>query len=90
LTQRWTRRPSEVEAIRLGSSNAAEVAAFCDGRADVDDMGDPVVHLPKAMIPVRLGDFAVRDVLPDGLSEARAMKPGLFWYCYSEVVTAGG
>lgn len=90
MSQRWTRRPAEVEAVRLAAGNADVVAAFCDGRADVDDMGDPIVHLPKAMIPVTLGDYAVRDVLPDGLSEARAMKSGLFVFCYSQVVTAGG
>ncbi len=58
------------------------MAEFCGGRADVDDMGDPVVHLPKTTIPVALGDYAVRDVLPDGLGEARTTKAALMTWAY--------
>lgn len=62
----------------LDRDNAAEVAAFAGGRVSGD-----VVRLPKTTIPVRVGEYAVRDVLPDGLSEARCMRPFLFEFCYA-------
>ncbi len=75
--RRWSRRPSEVEAIRLDDGNADEVAEWACGRVDGD-----TVRLPKTTIPVRVGEYAVRDVLPDGLGDARCMRPFLFEYCY--------
>lgn len=81
--RRWSRRPAEVEAIQLDAGNADEVAAWADGRATVDDLGRPVVKLPRTMIPVTVGNWAVRDVMPDGLGPARAILDHLFCYCYT-------
>lgn len=80
-SHRYSRRPAEVEAIRHDEHNTAEVAAFACGRVDQRD-GHTVVRLPKTTIPVRVGDWAVRDVLPDGLGDARCMLDHIMEWGY--------
>lgn len=83
--RRFNRRPVEVEAIQLDEGNAEVVAEWACGRVDLDDLARPTVRLPKTTIPVTLGDWAVRTVLPDGLSDAHPMGSHLFSWCYVAV-----
>jgi hypothetical protein len=79
--QRWQRRPVEVEAMLLADDNADEVAAWASGRV-ADEGGRTVVRLPSSIVPVQVGDYAVRDVVPDGLGPARPMLAGPFEHFY--------
>jgi hypothetical protein len=78
-------RPAEVDAIQLDDDNGPEVAEWAGGRLDADVLGHPVVHLPATPIPVRVGDWAIRDVLPDGLGTARAMLDHLMRWAYQPI-----
>ena len=72
--ERYQRRANEVDAIRLTEANAVHVADWADGRVDRDrQTGKLLIRLPQTTIPACVGDWVVRDVMPDGLGPARAM-----------------
>ncbi len=81
--QRYQRRAGEVDAVRVTEANAAHVAEWADGRVDRDrQTGKLLVRLPQTQIPACVGDWVVRDVMPDGLGPARPMLDHLFGWAY--------
>jgi hypothetical protein len=76
-------RTNDVEAMQLGD-NAVELAAWADGTV-VEAGGRIVVRLPLSAIPVTVGQWAVRDVGPDGLGPARAVLDAVMRFGYEPV-----
>lgn len=84
--QRYQRRANEVDAIQVTEANAVHVADWADGRVDRDPQtGKLLVRLPQSTIPACVGDWVVRDVMPDGLGPARAMLDHLFTWAFTLV-----
>jgi len=81
--RRYQRRTAEVDAIRVTEANAVHVADWADGRVDRETQtGKLLIRLPQATIPACVGDWVVRDVMPDGLGPARAMRDTLFVWAF--------
>jgi hypothetical protein len=76
-------RTNDVEAMQLGD-NAVELAAWADGTV-VEAGGRIVVRLPLSAIPVTVGQWAVRDVVPDGLGPARAVMDAVMVFGYRHI-----
>lgn len=84
--QRYQRRAVEVDAIRVTEANAVEVADWADGRVDRDSLTSKLlVRLPQSTIPATVGDWVVRDVMPDGLGPARAMFDHVMQWAFVRV-----
>jgi hypothetical protein len=83
--QRYGRRPHLVDAMQVSEVNAAEVAEWADGRVDRDrQTAKLLVRLPQSKIPACVGDWIVRDVMPDGLGPARPMLGNVFAWAFTE------
>jgi hypothetical protein len=81
--RRFQRRANEVDAIQVTEGNAVAVAEWADGRVDREPQaGKLLVRLPQTTIPAWVGDWVVRDVMPDGLGPARAMRGTLFDWAF--------
>lgn len=76
-------RTNDVEAMRLGD-NATELAAWAGGTV-IEADGRIVVRLPLSAIPVTMGQWAVRDVVPDGLGPARAVLDAVMTFGYRHI-----
>ena len=72
-------RTNDVEAMQL-TDNHAELAAWADGTV----VGD-VVQLPQTAIPVTRGQWAVRDIGPDGVGPARPVLDAVMQFGYVRV-----
>lgn len=82
--QRYQRRAAEVDAIRVTAANAVHIADWADGRVDRDvQTGKLLIRLPQSTIPATVGDWVVRDVMPDGLGPARAMLDNVFCWAFT-------
>lgn len=82
--QRYGRRPNMVDAMRVTTANAAHVAEWADGHLDQDaQTGKLHVRLPLSKIPACVGDWVVRDVMPDGLGPARPMLDNVFVWAFA-------
>ena len=87
MTERYRKKPVEIEAIQLTSGNATEVAAWCGGlveSADCSGDGPPYVvridTLEGSMI-AGLGDYVIRGVQ----GEFYPCKPDIFEQSYDKV-----
>lgn len=84
--QRYGRRPNLVDAMQVTEATALEVAEWADGHVTRDPQTDKLlVKLPMSKIPARVGDWVVRDHLPDGLGPARPMLANVFDWAFAEV-----
>jgi len=82
----YGRRPNLVDAIQVSEQTAEAVAAWADGKVRRDPQtGKLLVRLPQTTIPAVVGDWVVRDLMPDGLGPARAMRDQLFRWCFELV-----
>lgn len=80
---RYGRRPNLVDAMQVSEANAVEVADWANGHADRDPQtGKILVRLPQSKIPACVGDWVVRDVMPDGLGAARPMLANVFDWAF--------
>lgn len=81
--QRYQRRADEVDAMRVTEVNVVDVADWADGHVDRESQtGKLLIRLPQTTIPACVGDWVVRDVMPDGLGPARAMRDTLFVWAF--------
>lgn len=81
--ERYQRRANEVDAMQVTETNAVHVADWADGRVDREPQTQKLlVRLPQTTIPACVGDWVVRDVMPDGLGPARAMRDTLFVWAF--------
>lgn len=81
---RYGRRPNFVDAMQVSEANAVEVAEWADGRVDRDlQTWKLLVRLPQSKIPACVGDWVVRDVMPDGLGPARPMLDTVFDWAFA-------
>lgn len=63
---------------------AVHVADWADGRVDRDPQADKLlIRLPQSTIPATVGDWVLRDVMPDGLGPARPMLANVFDWAFS-------
>lgn len=82
--QRYGRRPNYVDAIQVTEDNAVEVAEWADGHITRDPQtGKLAIRLPQSKIPACVGDWIVRDHMPDGLGPARAMLANVFDWAFA-------
>jgi hypothetical protein len=81
--QRYQRRANEVDAMRVTEATAVQVADWAGGYVDRESQtGKLLIRLPQTTIPACIGDWVVRDVMPDGLGPARAMRDTLFDWAF--------
>ncbi len=79
----YGRRPNLVTAMQVSEANALEVAEWADGHVDRDrQTGKLLVRLPTSTIPATVGDWVVRDHMPDGLGPARPMLANVFTWAF--------
>jgi hypothetical protein len=72
--------------MQVSEATAVEVADWADGYVDRDKQtGKLLVRLPQSKIPATIGDWVVRDHLPDGLGPARAMLDHTFVWAFAPV-----
>jgi hypothetical protein len=84
--QVYGRRPNLVTAMQATEDTALEVAEWADGHVDRDRQTDKLlIRLPTSKIPATVGDWVVRDHMPDGLGPARAMLANVFDWAFSQV-----
>jgi hypothetical protein len=84
--QRYGRRSYLVDAMQVSEANAVEVADWAGGRVDRETRtGKLLIRLPQSTIPATVGDWVVRDVMPDGHGPARAMLANVFAWAFTEV-----
>ncbi len=87
---RFQRRPAEVEAMQVTAETADQVAAWADGRVDRDKQTSKLlIRLPGTRTPGTVGDWIVRDVMPDGLSPARVMLANVMEWAYQPIPGVG-
>ncbi len=80
----YGRRPNFVDAMQVSEANALEVAEWAGGHVDRDRQTDKLlVRLPQSKIPATVGDWVVRDHLPDGLGAARPMLGNVFTWAFA-------
>ncbi len=86
--KRYGRRPNLVDAMQVSETTALEVAEWADGHVDRDRQTDKLlVRLPTSKIPATVGDWVVRDHMPDGLGPARPMLDHTFTWAFAPLPT---
>lgn len=81
---RYGRRPNLVDAMQVTEANAVEVADWANGHVTREPQTDKLlVRLPQSKIPATVGDWVVRDVMPDGLGPARPMLDNVFDWAFA-------
>ena len=84
--QTYGRRPNYVDAMQVSEDTALEIAEWAGGHVDRDPQtGKLLIRLPQSKIPATVGDWVVRDHLPDGLGTARPMLSNVFDWAFAEV-----
>lgn len=82
--QRYGRRPNYVDAAQVTEDNAVEVAEWAGGHVTRDPQTDKLlIRLPQSKIPACVGDWIVRDHMPDGLGPARPMLDNVFSWAFA-------
>ncbi|MGI5247786.1 hypothetical protein [Dactylosporangium sp. CA-139066] len=80
---RYARRPNLVDAMQVTEADAVEIADWADGHIDRDPQtGKLQIRLPQSKIPATIGDWVVRDHMPDGLGPARPMLANVFTWAF--------
>lgn len=87
IAARYGRRPNYVDAVQVTDANAVEVADWAGGHITRDlQTGKLLIRLPQSKIAATVGDWIVRDHMPDGLGPARPMLANVFEWAFA---TAG-
>jgi hypothetical protein len=82
--QTYGRRPNYVDAVQVTETNAVAVAEWAGGHLARDPQtGKLLVRLPQSKIPACVGDWVVRDHMPDGLGPARPMLDNVFTWAFT-------
>lgn len=80
----YGRRPNYVDAVQVTEANAVQVAEWAGGHVTRDrQTGKLLVRLPLSKIPATVGDWVVRDHMPDGLGPARSMLDNVFSWAFA-------
>ena len=81
--RQYGRRPNLVDAMQVTEETALDVAEWAGGHVTRDPQTDKLlVRLPQSKIPATVGDWVVRDHLPDGLGPARPMLDNVFDWAF--------
>jgi hypothetical protein len=78
---RYRKRPPEITAVLVTGDNATDVAAWCGGHVDRDGRSVRVV-VHQSVIPVRVGDYVIRDQDHTGRVSYYPMRGDILAHCY--------
>lgn len=87
--RRYRRRPPEVEA-HLVVEDRADAAAVWSGGSVEWLAGHPIIRLPNTTVVAHVGDYLVRQSLPDGLGPTYVMRRRVFEHFYTPTVDQTG